>query len=53
MTNTEVIGIIMELTTEYLRYLMPIIGVLAGINFIMSALWSSTFKAAGEAGRKL
>lgn len=53
MTNTEVIGIIMELTAEYLRFLMPVIGVLAGINFLMSALWSSVFKSAGEAGRRL
>lgn len=51
MTNTEVIGIIMALAADYLRYLLPIIGVLSGLNFLLSALWAATFKASGEAGR--
>ncbi len=42
MANTEIITLIPETTAECLTYMIPIIGILAGINFIVSWLMSVT-----------
>jgi hypothetical protein len=42
MANTEVIDIIISTTAEYFTYMLPIIGVMAGITFVVSFLMSVT-----------
>lgn len=44
MTNTELIGVLMGLIREYALYFMPVIGLLAGVNFIFSWVWSLLFR---------
>lgn len=38
MANTEVINLILETTADMLQYMLPIIGILSGIIFIVSFL---------------
>ncbi len=42
MANTDVIEIILNMTREYLFYMLPIIAILSGITFIFSMLYSVT-----------
>jgi hypothetical protein len=42
MTNTAVVGQIVSMTQDFLVYMMPIIGVLAGIMFVLSLFFSAT-----------
>lgn len=42
MTNTQVVGQIVDLTGQFLTFMLPVIGVLAGITFIVTALLSVT-----------
>lgn len=42
MANTEVITIILQLVSQYFVYMLPIIGVLSGITFMVSFLMSVT-----------
>lgn len=42
MANTEVIDVIMSMVAEYFTYMMPIIGVLAGVTFVVTFLMSVT-----------
>lgn len=42
MANTDVITIILDMTRDYFTYMLPIIGVLAGISFIVTFLFSIT-----------
>jgi hypothetical protein len=42
MANTAVIDKIIELVASYFTYMLPIIGVLAGLSFIFSFLFVIT-----------
>lgn len=42
MASTEIVDIIIQLTQEMLVYMLPVIGILAGINFIITWLMSLT-----------
>jgi len=42
MANTDIIDIILETTADYFIYMLPIIGILAGLNFLFSFLMSVT-----------
>jgi hypothetical protein len=42
MASSEVVDQIISLTADFLTYMMPIIGVLAGITFITSWFMSVT-----------
>lgn len=42
MTNTEVVAEIVLMTKDFLVYMMPIIGTLAGIMFVLSLFFAST-----------
>lgn len=42
MANTAVIDKILELVTQYFTYMLPIIGVLAGLTFMFSFLYVIT-----------
>jgi hypothetical protein len=42
MANTEVITTILDLVKDMLTYMLPVIGVLAGIKFMISWLMSVT-----------
>jgi len=42
MTNTEVVGQIVTMTTDLFAFMMPVIGVLAGIVFVTSFMLSVT-----------
>lgn len=45
MTNTDVINIILDMVREYFVYMIPVIGVLAGIVFVVSFFMSVVFGA--------
>jgi hypothetical protein len=42
MANTDVINLIVQTTADYFTYMLPIIGVLAGISFMATFLFSVT-----------
>ena len=42
MANTDVINEIIDLVSTYFTYMLPIIGVLAGISFITTFLMAVT-----------
>jgi len=42
MANTDVINLIVSTTASYFTYMLPIIGVLAGISFIVSFFYAVT-----------
>ncbi len=42
MANTEVVNQIISMTTDFLTYMLPVIAVLAGINFIVTWFMSIT-----------
>lgn len=42
MANTDVINTIIQLVAEYFTYMLPIVGVLAGITFMVSFFYSVT-----------
>jgi hypothetical protein len=42
MTNTEVVSAIIGIVTDAMTYMLPIIAILAGINFMVSWLMSVT-----------
>lgn len=42
MANTEVIATIIELTQDYFTYMIPVIALLAGINFMVTWFMSLT-----------
>lgn len=43
MANTEVVAIVIDTIQETVQYLLPIIGVLAGANFVVGWLMSILF----------
>lgn len=43
MANSEVVNLIVSTTAEYFVYMLPIIGILAGITFMVSFLMAVTF----------
>jgi len=51
MANTEVVQIIIDTTASSLLYLLPVIAVLSGINFIVTWLMSITFGLARRSFR--
>jgi hypothetical protein len=42
MTNTAVVGEIITLTQNFLVFMMPVIGFLAGLMFVLSLFFSAT-----------
>lgn len=42
MANTDVINLIIDTTSQYFVYMLPIIGFLSGITFMVSWLMSVT-----------
>jgi len=42
MANTDVINLIVSTTASYFTYMLPIIGVLAGLSFLMTFFFSVT-----------
>jgi len=42
MANTEIIDAILITATQYFVYMLPIIGILAGLNWLASFLMSVT-----------
>jgi len=36
MANSEVVNLILTTTSDFFTYMMPIIGILAGISFVVS-----------------
>ena len=42
MTNSEVVAEIVSMTQNLLEYMMPVIGVLAGLTFVLSFFFSVT-----------
>jgi hypothetical protein len=40
MTNTDVVNTIVQITQDYLAYLMPVIAVLSGISLVLSMFYS-------------
>jgi len=42
MTNTEIVGEILLMTKDFLQFMLPIIGIMAGIIFIVTWLMSIT-----------
>jgi len=40
MTNTDVVGQIMVIAGDFFTFMLPVIGVLAGITFVTSLLFS-------------
>ena len=51
MTNLEVLEIILDIIREYMMFLIPIIGVLAGVTYVTSFLLSVTLRATQRSGR--
>lgn len=45
MANTEIIDLIIQTTASAMTYLMPIIGVMTGVVFIVSFLFDVTINA--------
>jgi len=45
MTNTEVVTEIITMAADFMTYMLPIIGVLAGLQFILSWLFEILFGA--------
>lgn len=43
MTNQEVINIILVTYADSLQYLLPIVAVMAGVNWIVGFLFAATF----------
>jgi len=52
METAEIIELIVFFTKDALTVLMPVIGVMAGITFIVSFLFSVTVGAAGRMFKK-
>ena len=44
MTNTELIAQLMQLFSDYMVFMMPVLGVLAGVHLILNWLWSILFR---------
>ncbi len=42
MANTEIIDIIIQTTSEFFIYMLPVIGVMSGIVFLVTWLMSIT-----------
>jgi hypothetical protein len=42
MTNTQVVGEIIAMTQDFLTFMLPVIGVLAGITFVMTLFFNVT-----------
>ncbi len=45
MANTEIINLVIQTTADMLHYMMPIIALLAGLNFVLSFFYQVTFGA--------
>lgn len=44
MENTELVMFVADLFGEYIRYFLPIYGLLAGVNIIIKWIYSFTFR---------
>lgn len=51
MANSEIINLIIQTVADSIHYLLPIIGLLAGLNFIISWLMQVLF-GSGRVGLK-
>jgi len=51
MANTEVIAVIVQMASDYFKYMLPIIGVMGGIVFIASWLHHSFFSMGSKSFR--
>jgi len=51
MANADVVNAIIDMTLGAMTYLLPVIGVMAGINFIISMLFYTMFKTPNRAFR--
>lgn len=45
MANAEIINLIIQTTADMLKYMIPIIALLSGLNFILSFFYQITFGA--------
>jgi hypothetical protein len=44
MTNTELIAQLVTLFSAYMTFMLPVIGILAGIHLILNWVWSILFR---------
>jgi len=42
MANTDVINLIIQTAASYITYMLPVLGILAGLTFIFSMLYAVT-----------
>jgi len=42
MTNTDVVGAILDLVAEYTIFMLPVIGILSALSFIFTFLFAVT-----------
>lgn len=44
MTNSEMVSVLIAMFRDYFTFLLPVMGLLAGVHVIVRLLWSVTFK---------
>lgn len=44
MTNLELIKVLVTLFSDFFKYFMPVMGLVAGVNLIINWIWSILFK---------
>lgn len=45
MANTEIVDLVLSMTSEMFTYMLPIIGIMTGVVFITSFLFDVTINA--------
>jgi hypothetical protein len=46
MASSEVVNVVIDMASEMLTYLLPVIGVMTAITFVVSMLWYWTIGVA-------
>lgn len=44
MTNLELIKVLVSLFSDFFKYFMPVMGLVAGTNLVINWIWSILFK---------
>lgn len=53
LSNLELVSVIVAMFRDLLTFMLPVIGVTAGISFVMQALYTVTIGALTKAGRSI
>lgn len=51
MANEDLVILILQMTASYLEYMLPVIGIMAGIIFVVSFLYAVTLGASRKVFR--